>query len=934
MHANTPDTLLLDHWRTRRDADAFAELVARYGPLVYSACLRVLRSTAAAEDAAQDCFVELLQSRAHVRSLPGFLHTTATRRAVDRLRSERSRADREARFAAGMPIIIEATWDDVSAHVDEAIAALPAKLQRPVILRFLQGRSYAEIASDTGLPASTIQYQLQQGIEGIRKHLAGRGLPISAAALGGMLVAAPSHALPAAATAHIGAIALAGISVTPVVVTGLLGGWISVKAIAAAMLAVATLAPAAYLLSRKDAPDAQSRNAPEIVVTPEGTAAAKAIPTVDTAPNVDAVVGTMELTVSGTVLGAGGIPEPDAHVAMYWNNNSWSARSDGSGKFVIALPLSFASGEDETTATVSLEADRENYKAFPEKYDVPSAGRSGITLKLQPVSTISGSVVDREGNPLAGWPVWARGANFGSSTHTAERGTYTIAGLPPGDYTVFAFDEGGQRAYYNGAATLSLKGATTISGINIVWPETDITLSGSVSGEDGLPITGVRIRATYSVATDEKDRNIVHAEAMSDDSGRYTLQGFPNISSLSLNLETFHENYIDEKRNEVTLGDLEEDFVLARKPIIEGRVVDAITREPITQYRIGHWMAPEVQLGPWDEDFLQSANRRELEYHSDGTFSIKLNGSNTVRVAIAAPGYKTGVKMLDGIDAGESIRDVEIQLEPAAVLFGIVVDASGKPANGAHIYIGYPTNSQIGRGGVAGPEGITTTDESGAFKLTEYPADLTVVSAYRDGFATGWATVASPSPIHIVLTAGATLEGTVTLNGMPMDSGQSSVTVSVGESTLTITSTSDVGAYSQDKLPAGNLTIAATFMEGGWRHIQRKVILETGKAQRQDFNFDLSGTTYIEGIVLLDGEPVPRSVVQASTVLENGDTVLQSAETRGDGGFKIGPLPADDYEFGALWIQLKDGSYLSPDAESVTVQDGETVKHDLLYSSR
>src|SRR5688572_21206226 len=104
MHANTPDALLLDHWRTRRDADAFAELVARYGPLVYSACLRVLRSSPAAEDAAQDCFLELLQSRARVHSLPGFLHTTATRRAVDRLRAERSRADREARFAAGQAI--------------------------------------------------------------------------------------------------------------------------------------------------------------------------------------------------------------------------------------------------------------------------------------------------------------------------------------------------------------------------------------------------------------------------------------------------------------------------------------------------------------------------------------------------------------------------------------------------------------------------------------------------------------------------------------------------------------------------------------------------------------------------------------------------------------------------------------------------------------
>jgi DNA-directed RNA polymerase specialized sigma24 family protein len=56
------DVEILKLWAASGNADAFAELVRRYAPLVYSAALRVLRNSADAEDVAQQCFLEHLQS--------------------------------------------------------------------------------------------------------------------------------------------------------------------------------------------------------------------------------------------------------------------------------------------------------------------------------------------------------------------------------------------------------------------------------------------------------------------------------------------------------------------------------------------------------------------------------------------------------------------------------------------------------------------------------------------------------------------------------------------------------------------------------------------------------------------------------------------------------------------------------------------------------
>lgn len=859
MHANTPDILLLDHWRTRRDADAFAELVARYGPLVYSACLRVLRSSAAAEDAAQDCFLELLQSRASVQSLPGFLHTTATRRAVDRLRSERSRADREARFASGLSIIVEATWDDVSTYVDEAIAALPDKLQRPVVLRFLQGRSYAEIASDTGLPASTIQYQLKQGIEGVRKHLAGRGLPISAAALGAMLAAAPSQALPAAVAAHIGAMALAGggVTVLPTVATFTLGGIFAMKSIAAILVLLGTAALAATLLLDPDLPETASNVAPTTL--PSDT------------PEVE--------------------PTP-------------------------------------TAASVSPESATDGPEPSPtlENAETPSPT----------VGSMAGRVITVEGEPLAEWTVMARFENHEAQVLTNANGEFLLESLPPGDYVVTAeHPRTGRRAELD-RDTIPLLNGEAVTGLEAIWQTGPLTLSGYVTRDDGTPAAGIVV-STYYAFESTKGQEVQQLETKTDEGGRYTLSGFPDVSALSVNVEIDVEHCFHIDRSSIVLDGHEEDFVLERAPAISGWVRDAETREPVTAFRLDHWPAegPHIE---YEEKRTELVSREELKSDADGAFSFQGGRSEAIRIAVAAPGYVTALKSLSGAIPGAVLDGIEILLQPAKPRAGVVVDEAGEGVAGARIYFGH--HEFLDRGskiGIAfmGAEGVTTTDSTGAFTLTEYPPTLSVVSAHKQGYAAAWSDASTVSSIRIVLTHGATIDGVVTLDGAPVGERQASVSVGSENSARLMAFLGADGAFHMENVPTGLLTISANLsVDGLNQSIKRETTLIDGETYNLEFNFDTQSEVYLEGVVLVDDQPIETARLLAKTTLANGDQMTYWIDAQSDGAYRLGPVLAGVYEFGPLGIPTRDGSYRTPEPETVTLQEGESVKHDLLYSSR
>src|SRR5262249_38273000 len=89
---------LLDRFTRSRDEEAFALIVGRYGPGVWSACRRLVGRDA--EDAFQAVFLTLARKAGSVRgSLPAWLHEVVRRVAANLRRAARRRAAVEATAA-------------------------------------------------------------------------------------------------------------------------------------------------------------------------------------------------------------------------------------------------------------------------------------------------------------------------------------------------------------------------------------------------------------------------------------------------------------------------------------------------------------------------------------------------------------------------------------------------------------------------------------------------------------------------------------------------------------------------------------------------------------------------------------------------------------------------------------------------------------------
>src|SRR5687767_5474775 len=146
------DFALLRRFAGDGDEEAFAEIVKRYAGVVYATSYRVVQDRGRAEDVAQEVFFKLLR-RPHAvsQSLGGWLHQCATRLALDEVRSETARRKREAnrRIETNEVEQQASTWQEISPHVDEALAVLPEESRELLVSHFLNGKSQSTIAIET-----------------------------------------------------------------------------------------------------------------------------------------------------------------------------------------------------------------------------------------------------------------------------------------------------------------------------------------------------------------------------------------------------------------------------------------------------------------------------------------------------------------------------------------------------------------------------------------------------------------------------------------------------------------------------------------------------------------------------------------------------------------------------------------------------------------
>lgn len=213
------DMELLREYATRHSEEAFATLVTRHIDLVYSTALRHTRNHHQAQEITQAVFVVLARKAPSLNPrtvLAGWLFQTARLTAANHVRGEmrRARREQEACMQSDPNERDEDTWKQVTPMLNEIIGGLREKDRDAVVLRFLQGRSYQQVAAALGATEEAAQMRVTRALEKMRQMFARRGVVLSAAALGGAIAAQGTQAAPAGLAAPIAAGAVHGAATT------------------------------------------------------------------------------------------------------------------------------------------------------------------------------------------------------------------------------------------------------------------------------------------------------------------------------------------------------------------------------------------------------------------------------------------------------------------------------------------------------------------------------------------------------------------------------------------------------------------------------------------------------------------------------------------------------------------------------------------------
>lgn len=166
-----------DEWLTRAlggERAAFAVLVRHHQRAVYSLALRMLSDRHAAEDLAQEVFLQLYRNLGAVSSdshLGFWLRKVTLHRAIDRLRRE-PRHEVAALSEAELPASEAAAGDPIlDGRLRRLLGELPPVARAVVLLRYQEDLDPADIARTLRMPVNTVKSHLKRSLAQLRERL-------------------------------------------------------------------------------------------------------------------------------------------------------------------------------------------------------------------------------------------------------------------------------------------------------------------------------------------------------------------------------------------------------------------------------------------------------------------------------------------------------------------------------------------------------------------------------------------------------------------------------------------------------------------------------------------------------------------------------------------------------------------------------------------
>ena len=176
------------------DAERFEAFVREYQHMVFATAVRLLGSTAEAEDIAQTVFLRAYERFAAIERSPtaaGWLKTVTTNLCLNHLARYRARwqffseldpatgegEPFEATIAAAAPAPGSVDAAERQQELERALQGLPDHQRVPLVLFHFEDMSYQEIASSLGVSLAKVKSDIHRGREGLKKELAALNEP-------------------------------------------------------------------------------------------------------------------------------------------------------------------------------------------------------------------------------------------------------------------------------------------------------------------------------------------------------------------------------------------------------------------------------------------------------------------------------------------------------------------------------------------------------------------------------------------------------------------------------------------------------------------------------------------------------------------------------------------------------------------------------------
>ena len=651
--------------------------------------------------------------------------------------------------------------------------------------------------------------------------------------------------------------------------------------------------------------------------------------------------------ISGTVTDTDGNPIQDANVnAFGFDGGGGSfAQTDANGNYtmnvapgtyrveVYASHLGYASQFYDGTT---------DWNAATPVVVTSSGDTSGINFSLGAGGTISGTVVDSDGQPLSDVDVFADGfaGGSGGGSRTDSDGKFVIDGLAPGQYRVSAHAPhlGFASQFYNNttawdkATPVSVTSDTDTPNINFILAAGG-TITGRVvkvvTGAGGTsfePVPNADVWAQSYDGTGGGGGDLTRAD------GTYKITGLApggyrvqaSAPQQGLTHQFFKDTSDWDKASNVIVNvgttTPNIDFTLAGGGTIAGRVMNAATGQPI----------PGVQINAFN-----NTGGNGTQSDSDGFYKIGGLAAGTYRVEANAPGfsvqYYNGVAEWDNatlveVVVGQKTGNINFSMATGGSISGTVYQADGTtPIQGAVVDA---APSQGGGGNNA------VTDSNGRYRIESLAPGDYQVNARAPGFAsqfyfTGAKSASSTSvtvtsgqdtpDIDFSLDQGGAIEGTVfESDGFTPIPGAFVWAEQVGNGIGGENFTDVSGNYKIDSLPPGQYTVQAEapgfaheYYNGSETEASSTPVTVSGTATTQNIDFTLGGGGAIEGTVFesdgttpISGANVFASFIGGGAGGEGGEGdggtgsmagIGRGTETDTDGSYRIDGLPGGQY---------------------------------------